>query len=362
MLISYDNLITRLWMSGAILPYAPGGIACPPEDDILDENEYCNVETPSSPTKTETLCNEKGLPPIPHPWWISRLGFQQDDPVTDFRSGGVLSLAMLLHIVESCPEVHRRFLDQGDTHVLPYAITSINVTDMLAKILMFKKSVDKIDALLSSKPFWRMFSDPNALLTMQELSLDILCDVVCELRREYAEEEEKKVCQASLRFLLVSMCYIVIHHSFVFVTQDVTVFDFHVIMERTEKRVQNDLLGAGPKTVEELKSIYQRMREKYIAKMERQEKLANKRLLQKAATSESSGYSLNPLKISNAFFSKKPPTPVDEEEIKQDLHSDSHADNLGGSSNFTISEDDDQDDNEWLKDPEHFAKPKDLLG
>ena len=179
-------------MSGAILPYAPGGIACPPQHDFPDENEYLSIEKPS-PTKTETLCNEKGLPPIPHPWWVSRLGFQQEDPVTDFRSGGVLSLAMLLHIVESCPDVHRRFLDQGDANVLPYAITSINITDMLAKILMFSKSVDKIDALLSSKPFWRMFVDPNALLTLQEFSLDILCDVVCELRREYAEEEEEKV-------------------------------------------------------------------------------------------------------------------------------------------------------------------------
>lgn len=195
MLISYDNLITRLWMSGAILPYAPGGIACPPQNDLPIEQDYLSIEPPSSPSKkTETLCNEKGLPPIPHKWWVSRLGFQQEDPVTDFRSGGVLSLAMLLHIVESWPDVHKRFLDQGDVNVLPYAITSINVTDMLAKILMFSKSVDKIDALLSSKPFWRMFADPNALLDLQEISMDLLCDVVCELRREYAEKEEKKVC------------------------------------------------------------------------------------------------------------------------------------------------------------------------
>jgi hypothetical protein len=41
-----------------------------------------------------------------------------------------------------------------DASVLPFGITCINVTDMLAKFLMFSKSVDKMDALLSAKPFW----------------------------------------------------------------------------------------------------------------------------------------------------------------------------------------------------------------
>eukprot|EP00957_Ditylum_brightwellii_P083514 6348738-Ditylum_brightwellii.AAC.1 len=49
---------------------------------------------------------------------------------------------------------------------------------------MFSKSVDRIDALLSSKPFWRVFGDPNALLVLQEVSMDMLCDVVVEMGRE----------------------------------------------------------------------------------------------------------------------------------------------------------------------------------
>lgn len=75
MVISYDNLIVRLWLNGAIMPFADllGG-------DVL------------------TMIDDKGLPPIPHEFWVDRLGFQQPDPVTDFRSGGVLSLAMLVHM------------------------------------------------------------------------------------------------------------------------------------------------------------------------------------------------------------------------------------------------------------------------
>lgn len=75
MVISYDNLIVRLWMNGGIMPFA----------DLLGGD-------------VDTMINENGLPPVPHPHWVKRLGFQQPDPVTDFRSGGVLSLAMMVHM------------------------------------------------------------------------------------------------------------------------------------------------------------------------------------------------------------------------------------------------------------------------
>lgn len=120
---------------------------------------------------------------------------------------------MLVHIIESCPAVHSRFIpkpnnahsgttdmptsmnDDGriltieeiisdDASVLPFGITCINITDMLAKFLLFSKAVDKMDALLSAKPFWKMFIDPNALLILQEVSLDLLCDVCVEIGRE----------------------------------------------------------------------------------------------------------------------------------------------------------------------------------
>jgi hypothetical protein len=140
MVISYDNLIRRLWLDGAVL-----------------------VHEPDTGTELETYLNAEGLPPVPHPFWVDRLGFQQPDPVTDFRSGGVLSLALMVHVVESCPDTFRRFVrPTGDASVLPFGITSINITDMIAKFLMFAKSVDRMDALLSQKPFWNMFADPNA--------------------------------------------------------------------------------------------------------------------------------------------------------------------------------------------------------
>ena len=95
-------------------------------------------------------------------------------------------MAMMVYMVESKPEICRRFF-LGDTEVLPFGITCINVTDMIAKFLMLAKSTDRMDALLSQKPFWKMFADPNAITAVQELAMSMLCDVASELG------EEKKI-------------------------------------------------------------------------------------------------------------------------------------------------------------------------
>jgi len=275
MIISYDNLITRLWLSGAIMPFEKGGYAAATMMDGSSEQKMSAT--------IDTLINEKGLPPVPHPYWVDRLGFQQDDPVTDFRSGGVLSLAMLVHIVESCPLVHSRFVPKpkaetittspdeilsleeiitDDASVLPFGITCINITDMLAKFLLFSKAIDKMDALLSAKPFWKMFIDPNAMLVLQEVSLDLLCDVCVEIGRE--RRIQKLVGVGKEEEVSSGMPG----------SQDgkVTVFDFSEIMERTEKRVGDEVLGPGPQNVDELRATARRVKSKYLMRIQLKEK------------------------------------------------------------------------------------------
>lgn len=264
MVISYDNLITRVWVYGAILPFLAENTT---ETHTIVEEAKEEGSCPSHTNNVNQAClqrgidtqmnQETGLPPIPHEFWVTRAGFQTEDPVTDFRSGGVLSLAMLLHIVESCPMVHARFLPpHGDASVLPFGITSINVTDMLAKICMFSKSVDKMDALLSSKPFWRMFADPNSLLSLQELSMDMLADAVVELGclKKWRVLEEKNGEPGM-----------------------VTVFDFPELMETLERRVRDDLLGSGPRDVAELHQMASKLRYRYQRECEKRERAAMKR-------------------------------------------------------------------------------------
>jgi len=309
MVISYNNLIVRLWLNGAIMPYVDGGYASQhinttvPKDDDEDElknakKEYAE-ETSEENTEgngndkekknndneknhhIDTLIDNNGMPPIPHPYWVDRLGFQQTDPVTDFRSGGVLSLAMLVHIVETCPNVHARFLPSGDTHMLPFGITCINVTDMLAKFCMFSKAVDKMDALLSQRPFWRMFGDPDSLLVLQELSMEVLCNVVVEMKRERRMPKAKDVGKNSVESGFGGQND----------TDEVTVFDFAEILAKTEKRVNDDLLGSGPKSVDELRSIHSRNYTKYIKALEKKEQYAMKQY--ERALSKSRGNSDN---------------------------------------------------------------------
>lgn len=222
MIISYDNLITRLWLNGAIEPFryhptaksvhssssAKSAAPVPPANvpDLLSGTADVIGKTAEKRTSVdvatsadafegelETFITEEGLPPVPHEYWVDRLGFQQPDPLTDFRSGGVLSLAMMVYMVESKPVICQRFFT-GDTAVLPFGITCINVTDMIAKFLMLAKNTDRMDALLSQKPFWKMFGDPNAILAVQELAMAMLCDVAVELGREKKVPALAKQC------------------------------------------------------------------------------------------------------------------------------------------------------------------------
>jgi len=302
MVISYDNLIVRLWLSGCIMPYVDGGYAeehfatIAPKDSQEDTTEESKTEKDTTDNNNsnntnnnnhvDTLILSNGLPPIPHPHWVDRLGFQQTDPVTDFRSGGILSLALQVHIVEKCPNVHARFLPSGNTHMLPFGITCINVTDMIAKFCMFSRSTNQVDALVSQKPFWRMFEDPNCLLVLQELGMDMLCDVVVELgkERQMAKASLEKAKKDGTDTNATSCC----HDGRVnnddgiprFHGQDmehkVTVFDFAEILARTEKRVEIELLGSGPKTVADLRRIHQKCCTKYKKAMDRKERQAQR--------------------------------------------------------------------------------------
>lgn len=226
-ILSYDNLLRRLWKSGVIRPYQQGS----------DEHVLALA--------------------VPHEHWL-RLGFQETDPSTDFRSGGLLGLACLVYVCEKREDVRRRFTaEDGDVGgILPLAGTSINVTNMIADILMLKQSVESVDALLRPRKFWGVFLDPMALLVLHGLCLDFLADVVVEIRTERKKEMEAKEKEGEEGFEDEEDEYPT-HGG------KVSAFDFPLILERTKRRIEEDLLGAGPTSIKELQAIAQELRTSY---------------------------------------------------------------------------------------------------
>jgi ELMO/CED-12 family len=328
MVISYDNLITRLWNTGLRRHSIPSGDTTttgdgihPTEDDGITNatvdgngtNEFdCFVDEPlhadvpiapssSSEVPVVTVDDATKVPPIPHEFWVTKLGFQLADPVTDFRSGGVLSLGLMVWIVEHCPNTYRRFCSADDpVAVLPFGITSINVTDMIAKILMLSKRTDRMDALLSQKTFWKMFSDPYAILTVQELALELLADVVQELVLVRQTTNSSNASTTAATTTTTTMAQqessppplqqqpqpLPIEHvtnrvtslnlesttPTVNATTDyssyVSVFDFAHVLTVTEQRVEYDLLGAGPISVQDLRQIFRKLRLQYQTQLQ----------------------------------------------------------------------------------------------
>jgi hypothetical protein len=129
---------------------------------------------------------------------------------------------------------------------------------------------------LVKKPFWKMFGDPNSLLVLQELSMEVLCNVVVEMGRERKMPKVKDE-KADDSFTGQDE------------TTEVTVFDFAEILTTTEKRVKDDLLGSGPKTVDDLRAIHSRNYTKYIRALERKEQQAKKQYDRAMSKNRSAG-------------------------------------------------------------------------
>jgi len=77
------------------------------------------------------------------PKWKS-IGFQGNDPATDFRGAGLFGLENLNYFVIKRPDVFRRMVlinsNNDIQHFLPFAITGLNITFMLTSLLSIGQS------------------------------------------------------------------------------------------------------------------------------------------------------------------------------------------------------------------------------
>lgn len=81
------------------------------------------------------------LPGVKRPGRITkdwgRIGFQQADPATDFRGGGLLALRQLLHFARTRPHTARRMIAEPADEIkrYPWACVGINITNEALKLL-----------------------------------------------------------------------------------------------------------------------------------------------------------------------------------------------------------------------------------
>eukprot|EP00753_Platysulcus_tardus_P018671 PLAT7004.17.p1 GENE.PLAT7004.17~~PLAT7004.17.p1 ORF type:complete len:996 (-),score=480.57 PLAT7004.17:130-3096(-) len=113
-----------------------------------------------------TICSEQ---------WSKR-GFQRDDPSSDFRGGGVLSLENLVYFVEHYADKALQMASQTEALMdddaeaqflrYPFAIAGVNITRMLTDLLLLSPAGGKRSAFsagsLAQLPCWRLLDDPEA--------------------------------------------------------------------------------------------------------------------------------------------------------------------------------------------------------
>lgn len=94
--------------------------------------------------------------------WIA-MGFQREDPETDFRGGGLLALKCLVYVFEAYPQrmleiVAQQTLAGNGTKWYPVCVAGINLTCIIAGVL--KLGNGKYEQ--TPEVFWPLFEEPSA--------------------------------------------------------------------------------------------------------------------------------------------------------------------------------------------------------
>jgi hypothetical protein len=129
-------------------------------------------------SEEEAQGDERRVPKfaLPSPEW-RRMGFQHDDPSTDFRGGGVLALRCLVFCCEKYGWQFRRLREDVGGE-LPLCVASINLCLMLVRMLGIEGSPGSITAnQLPPQNWWRLMEDETAFFETFCISLAVLCQL-----------------------------------------------------------------------------------------------------------------------------------------------------------------------------------------
>ncbi|KAH7442945.1 hypothetical protein KP509_02G009100 [Ceratopteris richardii] len=146
------------------------------------------------------------------------MGWQGNDPSTDFRGGGFLSLENLLFFSKRFPKTFQQLLckkgGRRATWEYPFAVAGVNITFMLIQMLDLRSGKPR------SWPAFRFLS----FLTEEEMAFDLL------------------YCVA---FKVMDTLWLAMHASYM---------EFNVVMEATRLQLEHELTLESVNRIEDMPS------------------------------------------------------------------------------------------------------------
>jgi len=125
-----------------------------------------------------------------------KLGFQSDNPLTDFRASGFFGLKNLLFFAEKYPAKFQWLVDiqeKRSGEYYPFAIASFNVTMMICELLGWgwkRPGVSTAkDPVVYRKLLSWLFSDNYSIAYTENVFLELYCTAMVETDTEWTESK-----------------------------------------------------------------------------------------------------------------------------------------------------------------------------
>jgi len=126
------------------------------------------------------------------------LGFQSDNPLSDFRASGIFGLKNILYFAEKYPtkfkllvDIHGSRIRSGDSY--PFAIASFNITMMICELLGWGWKNPGVstahDPTIQSKLISMLFMDNYSLELAENVFSELYCLSLVEMDGEWFESK-----------------------------------------------------------------------------------------------------------------------------------------------------------------------------
>lgn len=139
--------------------------------------------------KLGNLCVRSGVDFERESTGYKYLGFQREDPISDLRGGGILSLENIHFMMSSQNELAMAMIQRRKNRELganfPWAAGGVNVTRMLATIFEVVQASGASTVNYTKKTYWSMLEEENGFARLYVCAFKLLDSVYDEENADY---------------------------------------------------------------------------------------------------------------------------------------------------------------------------------